>query len=77
MCQETRLSSAPIIELYVVVELRQLLRCLSATPEGVLNLAKEASSTRTTVIRFLHGVVSQLFCADGRKMWNVTCFDKL
>jgi len=32
--------------LYVMVEVRRLLRCLSATPEGVLNLAKEAFATR-------------------------------
>ena len=41
VCQETRLSAAQI-----VVEVRRLLRCLSATPEGVLNLAKEAFATR-------------------------------
>ena len=31
--------------LYVVVEVRRLLRYLSAAPEGVLNLAKEAFVT--------------------------------
>ena len=45
VCQETRLSAARP-GLYIVVEVRQLLRCLSATPEGVLNLAKEAFATR-------------------------------
>ena len=32
--------------LYVVVEVRRLLRYLCTTPEGVLNLAKEAFATR-------------------------------
>ena len=41
VCQETRLSVAPIVRCG-----RRLLRCLSATPEGVLNLAKEAFATR-------------------------------
>ena len=46
VCQETRLSAAPPGRLYVVVEVRRLLRYLSATPLGVLNLAKEAFAKR-------------------------------
>jgi len=52
---------------YVVVEVRRRLRCLSAAPEGVLNLAKEAFATRRQPIRFFLGVVNQLFWADGQK----------
>jgi len=40
--------------LYVVVEVRRLLRCLSATPEGVLNLAIEGK-TGITIFTLVKG----------------------
>ena len=68
VCQETRLSAAPIVRCGrrapdIAAPERNTRGCAESCQRGI----RLTPSTRTTVIRFLHGVVSQLFCADGRK----------
>jgi len=68
VCQETRLSAAPIVRCgrsapAIAMPERNTRGCAESYQRGI----RHTLSTRTTVIRFLHGVVSQLFCADVRK----------
>ena len=66
--QETCLSAAQIVRCgrsapTIAVPERNTRGCVESCQRDI----RHTLSTRTTVIRFLHGIVSQLFWADGLK----------
>jgi len=68
VCQQIRLSAAPIVRYgrsapAIAVPERSTRGFAESCQRGI----RHTPSTSTTVNRFLHGVVSQLFWADGRK----------